>query len=265
MTWNRALFIAKLKALATHIAISLLLVGIALALMLLHWFPPPLFSTDGGGAGLKLLLLVDLVLGPLLTFVVFNPQKTRRHIALDLGVIAALQLAAYGAGLWSIHSVRVQAVAFHEGVFHAVAASDFKQQEIDPASWDALGSQAPYLVAVRPAANAEESKGVTAYAITTGLAPQQLQFLYQPLSAAAAPLREQGWSWAALQTRQPAVAAVAEAWLKQHDTPAVDTLRFHRVEGFYRNAVLVFDADGQWHGGFKAELPAFTSSPSPRS
>ena len=52
MTWNRSLLLAKIRALGAHISISLVLVGIALALMLLRWFPAPLFTTDGGGTGL---------------------------------------------------------------------------------------------------------------------------------------------------------------------------------------------------------------------
>jgi hypothetical protein len=168
MTWNPALFRAKLKALAAHLSISVVLVSIALWLMLRCWFPAPLFATDGGGIGLKLLLLVDLVLGPLLTFVVFHPSKARRLMVLDLSVIAVLQLAAYTAGLWSIHGVRVQAVAWHEGVFHSVTAPTYADQTIEPGSWEALGPGAPYLVNVREPANGEEAGGITAFGLTQG-------------------------------------------------------------------------------------------------
>ena len=263
MTWNPDLLRAKLKALAAHLSISVLLVGIALWLMLRHWFPAPLFATDGGGVGLKLLLLVDLVLGPLLTFVVFNPTKARRLMVLDLSVIAALQLAAYGAGLWSIHSVRVQAVAFHEGVFHSVTAPTYADQTIAPQAWQALGPGAPYLVTVREPANGEEASGVMAFALTQGLEPYALQFLYQPLTAAP----PGGWTLAQLQAQQPAVAAKAREWLQSRTGLAADAARFYRVEGFFDSAVLVLDDQGQWRGGFTADLPRLSpsSSPSPRS
>ncbi len=262
MSWNRSLLHAKLKALSVHIGISIVLVGIALALMWFRWFPAPLFHTDGGGVGLKLLLLVDLVLGPLLTFVVFNPGKARRLMLLDLGVIAALQLAAYGGGLWSIHSVRVQAVAFHEGQFQAVTAPLFDEQTIEPGSWQALGPQAPYLVNVREPKDGDEASGVFAFGMTAGLEPHQLQFLYEPLK----PEQAAGWSLAALKASQPAIAVAAERWLRRHPAVAADTARFHRVSGFYGNAVLVLDGAGRWVGGFAGELPKpATSSASPRS
>lgn len=266
MNFNRALLLAKLKALGAHLSISLVLVGIALALMLLQWFPAPLFSTDGGGVGLKLLLVVDLVLGPLLTFVVFNPQKARRMMALDLGVIAVLQLAAYGYGLHNIHSVRVQAVAFHEGVFHAVTVPSFAEQNISAEDWAALGEQVPYLVNTREPANGDEASGVMAFGFTAGLAPYELQFLYQPLAAAFKQAPLGGWTLASLKDSHPDQVAAAEHWLRKHPDVSADAAHFYRVEGFYGNAVLVLDANLRWRGGFEGDLPRFvTSSASPKS
>lgn len=261
MTWNRKLLIAKLKALAAHLSISIVLVGIALALMLLRWFPPPLFTTDGGGVGLKLLLLVDLVLGPLLTFVVFNPLKARRLMVLDLSVIAVLQLAAYGAGLWSIHGVRVQAVAFHQGEFQAVTADTYAEQAIEPGSWAALGGSAPYLVNVREPKDGDEAAGVTAFGFTQGLEPYHLQFLYEPFTAVAAQQREQGFSLAELRAQHPALAQRAERWLARHEEVAAEAARFFRVQGFYASAVLVLDAEGRWRGGFAGDLPRREAAP----
>ena len=185
MTWNRPLLLAKAKALAAHISISIVLVAIALALMLLRWFPEPLFTTDGGGTGLKLLLVVDLVLGPLLTFVVFNPQKARRLMVLDLTVIALLQLGAYGAGLWSIHSVRVQAVAYHEGQFQAVTADTFADQTIEPGSWQVLGNRPPYLVNVRDPKDGDEAAGIlTECVVVRHCERRQVGRLLRPLGGA---------------------------------------------------------------------------------
>ena len=65
----------------------------------LLWYPPPYFEFDGGMNVMRLLLVVDVVLGPLLTLVVF--QRGKKGLRRDLAVIGALQLAAfvYGAGL----------------------------------------------------------------------------------------------------------------------------------------------------------------------
>lgn len=254
MKLNKTLLVQKLKALAVHLTISAALVGIALWLMLRLWFPTPLFSTDGGSLGLKLLLLVDLVLGPMLTFVVFNPQKARRLMVLDLSVIALLQLAAYGYGLSNIHSVRVQAVAFHDGQFHSVTADRYAEQEIQPGDWQALGAGAPYIVNVREPLPGDESSGVFAYGFTVGLEPHQLQFLYTPLRSAADAVWQAGSSLAELSAQRPLLAESAQRWLEKHGLSA-EAVRFLRLQGFYDAAVGVINQRGEWLGGFAGDLP----------
>ena len=262
MTWNRALLVNKFKALAAHLSISLVLVAIALWLMLWRWFPTPLFDTDGGGIGLKLIVLVDLVLGPLLTFVVFNPAKTRRALAIDFGTIALLQLGAYFYGLHNVHAVRVQAVAYHEGVFYTVTPEPLAEQDIGPGGWEALGPRAPYLVDTREPANGDELAGAGSYALISGLEPYQLHFLYQPYARAAARHWSQGWSLAALEQAHPQVAAAAREWLQDH-ARAAESVRFYRVEGYFERAVMVIDFQGQWLGGFVADLPVYKAAVKP--
>lgn len=258
MGWNRPLLKSKLKALLAHLSISLLLVGFALILMFRFWFPGPLFTTDGGGVGLKLIVLVDLVLGPLLTFVVFHPAKTWRALSLDLGLIAVLQLGAYATGMWSIHSVRVQAIAYQDGRFHTVTADAYEDQPLAPGSWVALGEGAPYLVDVRTPSTQDELGGVAAHQVMTGLAPYQLQFLYRPYAQAATEHWARGWSLEALEAKQPAVASLARDWLRARSL-APEQLRFYPVQGYFNAAVLAVDAQGHWQGGFVATLPVLPS------
>lgn len=255
MTWNRALLLDKFKALALHLGISAVLVALALWLMLDRWLPPPLFHTDGGGIGLKLIVLVDLVLGPLLTFVVFDRAKTRRALAVDYTVIVLLQLGAYFYGLHNVYSVRVQAVAYSEGVFHTVTPESFADQTITADGWRPLGPRPPYLVDTREPANADEWGGVTSYALIAGLEHWQLHFLYRPFAAAVSSHWSRGWSLADLESQHPAVAEAARDWLDGRDLES-GALRFYPVEGYFRKAVLVIDREGRWLGGFAADLPA---------
>lgn len=102
---------AKLKALSLHFLYSLALVGIA-ALLVQHWYPDWLFWLDGGLQVMQLIVPIDLVLGPLLMFVVFNPKKSFKEKSLDVGVVLVLQWAALGYGLWQAHAQRPLAVYF---------------------------------------------------------------------------------------------------------------------------------------------------------
>ena len=256
MTGAPTLLADKFRALAAHIGFSLVLVGAAVALMWFRWFPEPLFHTDGAGIGLKLIVLVDLVLGPLLTFIVFDRRKSRRALAIDFTVILGLQLGGYVYGLHNIYVVRVQAVAFHEGVFHSVTPEPFADQEIAGTGWEKLGAQAPYLVDTRVPASEPEATGAATYLLVAGLEPYQLHFLYRPYAEVAHERAAQGWTLDALRRRQPAVARVAQDWLGSGAADA-GTLRFYPVEGFFDSAVLVIDTEGRWLGGFAATLPAY--------
>jgi len=68
------------------------------------WYPGPLLALEGGQDGLLLLVLVNLVLGPALTLLLFKPGK--RGLWLDMTVVVVLQLGALAYGLWALHDTR---------------------------------------------------------------------------------------------------------------------------------------------------------------
>ena len=78
--------------------------------------------------GLKIIMGVDLVLGPLLTLIVYVPGK--KGLKFDLTMIGITQIGCLMAGLWVVHNERpvVQSLA-DDGVYIS-AASVF----IDPAA-----------------------------------------------------------------------------------------------------------------------------------
>ena len=95
----------RLKAFALHLGLSAVILLAALAMVHLAWFPGPYLQL-GGYEGLWMLAAVTLVAGPVLTLVIFNPGKKTVLIKLDLVIIAAVQAACVGFGLWSIYQQR---------------------------------------------------------------------------------------------------------------------------------------------------------------
>ncbi|MEO7623365.1 MAG: hypothetical protein ABIS30_09905, partial [Gallionella sp.] len=61
---------SRWKAGLIHLTISATIAAVVLALMLLVWYPQPLFAAVGGQQVLMILLGVDLSLGPLATLIV---------------------------------------------------------------------------------------------------------------------------------------------------------------------------------------------------
>ncbi|MEJ2399037.1 MAG: hypothetical protein P8Z67_12590, partial [Gammaproteobacteria bacterium] len=94
----------KLKAFASHLGISFLIFLIILYFIIFKWYPFPFFSTDGGWQGIRIIIGVDLVLGPLLTLIVFKPGKP--GLKFDLSVIAIMQAGALAWGIWTVHHQR---------------------------------------------------------------------------------------------------------------------------------------------------------------
>ncbi len=97
---------SRWKASGIHLAISLTLALCVSALLYLLWFPPPYFIA-AGATGLMLLIVgVDIVVGPALTLLVFNPAKSKRQLRLDLSIIAIVQTIAFAYGLFVICQTR---------------------------------------------------------------------------------------------------------------------------------------------------------------
>jgi hypothetical protein len=116
-----ARFTRRQAALA-HLGASALIAAAIVAVMLLIWYPRPWFVASGGGTLLILLIGVDVGLGPLLTFVVFDPAK--KSLVYDLAAIVMLQIAALIYGLTVMASARPAFVVYLRGGFDVVTAND---------------------------------------------------------------------------------------------------------------------------------------------
>ena len=114
----------RIKAASAHLFISTVLASVVIALIVFGWYPPPFFWALGGPMLLALLVGVDVVLGPLMTLILFNPKKSRRELTLDLSLIGMVQLSALCYGLYSGYVGRVVYGAFADGSFHVVEASE---------------------------------------------------------------------------------------------------------------------------------------------
>ena len=85
------------QAAGTHLLICIAIAATVIAVMLGVWYPGPLFEAAGGTGMLYILVGVDVILGPLLTLIVFKSGK--RGMKFDLTAIGLVQVAAliYGA------------------------------------------------------------------------------------------------------------------------------------------------------------------------
>ena len=131
-----------------------------------------------GGRDLFLLVTsVDVVLGPFLTFAVFNIAKGLGQLRRDLAVIALIQAAALGYGLHTVYFVRPVAMVFEVDRFRLVTANDVTPEELakGPPKYRTLPATGPWLLGTRtPSRGAEHND-----ALFTGLGG--LDIGYRPL------------------------------------------------------------------------------------
>ena len=109
-------------AFVIHLLVSLIIFSSLVAMMILYWFPGDLFFIDGGWQGLKLVAMVDLVLGPALTLILFKPGKP--NLILDMSMVATIQIAALVYGFYTLHQQRTVAIVYAEKGFNTLSARD---------------------------------------------------------------------------------------------------------------------------------------------
>lgn len=69
----------KITATTNHLLLSVVIFSLLFGILIFFWYPSPYFSASGGWEGLKIAAAVDLVLGPILTLIVFNTKKANKN------------------------------------------------------------------------------------------------------------------------------------------------------------------------------------------
>jgi hypothetical protein len=88
---------SRQRAFLAHLLISAVIVGALAAIVLLLWYPPDLFRLGNLGRLIGIIALVDVVVGPVITLIVFRSGKP--GLTMDLAIIGALQAALLVYGL----------------------------------------------------------------------------------------------------------------------------------------------------------------------
>lgn len=121
-------------ACAAHFAFSLLIFFGLLGVIVYLWYPGALFAAAGGWQGIRIVAGVDLVLGPLLTLIVYNLAKPRWLLYRDLAIVGAIQFSCLVAGVAIVYMERPVAVVYCLDRFYTMKQSEFVASGKDPKS-----------------------------------------------------------------------------------------------------------------------------------
>lgn len=146
----------RVHAFLWHVLFSFVIAVLSSAWVFWVWHPAPLAKAVGVGEIFLMMLAIDVILGPILTFAVAKEGK--KSLKMDLSVIVLLQVGALIYGLHSISTSRPVYLTFDVWRFEVVHANDFSSENLQKADapYNALPWTQPEFAAVRPAANSEE-------------------------------------------------------------------------------------------------------------
>jgi len=119
---------SRYRASLIHLLISAVLVGNVIGVVLWVWYPSPTFEAVGAFSIIRLLIAVDLVLGPLLTLIVFKQGKP--GLKFDLAVIVLTQIAALVYGTYTLYTEKPDYMVFAVDRLEFVSKNFIDQSQI---------------------------------------------------------------------------------------------------------------------------------------
>ena len=119
----------RLRGAIWHMAFSLILLAGAFYFIFLVWYPWPLWRTSGVLGIYGLLALVQLILGPALTFFLYKKEKSK--FVLDVFIVLLIQLAAYVHGMAVVVKGRPAWLVYAVDDFEIVRHADLNLKEAE--------------------------------------------------------------------------------------------------------------------------------------
>jgi hypothetical protein len=248
MKLSKPLLITKLKATGVHLCLSLGVFVYLAYQIYYNWYPQPYFEVDGGWQGIRLVAAVDLVLGPLITFLIFDLSKRRREIIFDLLIIATIQFGALGYGVYATYTQRpVAIVLIDEFVISAISEHYGEQLE----SMDELrrySDEKPPIILADVPRDQESINRIHQIKIETGVLEHAQLELYGTQAELKAALQERQILFnSRLDTYQ--ARGLFEDWLRKNGKIS-DEVLIAPFGGRYGRVWLVFDLEGRYIGYF---------------
>ena len=214
---------SRWQASGIHLLISAAIAAVALLVVLKVWYPTPLFTAEGGSELLMILVAVDVVIGPLITLVIFKAGKP--GLRFDLTVIAIIQACALLYGVYVMFVARPVYIAFVVDQFETVRANDLDATDVAQAvhaDFRSLPLTGPVYVAIEMPTDIKALKGLIAEAQKGGKVVQHLPRYYIPYSRHKEQVISNSQSAEAMQKRGGELANVLEKFLTESGRKAAD-------------------------------------------
>jgi hypothetical protein len=212
------------RASGAHLLVSAVVAAPVLALMLAVWYPPPLFQAAGGNDLALILIGVHVVVGPLLTLIVFKPGKW--GLKFDLAAIALFQLAALAYGSHIIYLARPAFIVFVKDRLEVVSAVELRPERLAAARFAQFRTP-PLAGPVLVGGEWPENQAGQQMLLDANLAGEDLQHFpryYVPYADSRREVLAKADPISRVREVEPAAGRIIDRWLAQSGVREQDLL-----------------------------------------
>lgn len=122
---------SRIKFFLGHLFISVLIALITIYIVFLLWYPSPLAKAVGVTHIFLMLIVIDIIMGPMLTLIVYKEEK--KTLKIDLGVIILIQIIALSYGIYNIAEGRPVWLVQNGNHFELVRNNEIMDENIKQA------------------------------------------------------------------------------------------------------------------------------------
>ena len=232
-----SLLYGRIRAACIHLIAS---GAIAALLFLFFWFrlyAAPLFQAAGGLEIFVTLLAIDVVLGPLMTLIVW--KKDWKQLRRDLAVIAFVQIAALCYGIYTLWIARPVYIAALVQRFDVVHATDVHDAEI-AASGKSLPWLGPEWVGIKQATDPKERERVM-FASLGGVDYGHFPQHHQPIENMRDEILKSAQPLVELKKLNPGEEVAIDRWVERRGAKP-DAVVFQGLRARSQDMAVVMDA-----------------------
>lgn len=120
----------KLHIFFIHFCVSLVIGVLVVFALLLKFYPPPFYYISGGVNIFLLLMTVNIIIGPILTFVVANKNKSSNEFRQDMLMVIMIQVIALFYGIHSAYLARPVFAVLEVDRIRVVSAAEIDEQDL---------------------------------------------------------------------------------------------------------------------------------------
>jgi uncharacterized membrane protein len=227
----------RFVAACLHFGICVSIALVLLGLFWIVWYPSPLFLAIGGHEMFLILVAVDIVVGPLLTLIVYRPAKP--SLRFDLCVIAGIQVIALVYGIATLLQGRPVYIAALGHRFDAIQASEIDDSELSKSIKTLPWFGPEWVGTKRPADSVERERLQFASdgMIDRGHFPQH----HQPLENMRDEILKNAQPISDLKKENPGDEAAIDRWLEKRGVKTEEVI-YQGLKARAQDMAVIMDA-----------------------